>query len=307
MKLNKFKKALTLLAITAILGLSGCGADTEATPQEEETGGETQAASSEKIVFSNLTDDASRNLLEELFESAGLEEGRRQVFWKEVDAYNEIAGEDNLHVGMESGNIFEPKYDPYELQELWDGKNPEFPGYNCRITAFSLMDSEIQIADTKDPKDAALFLDLESLKERPEAVDGNTDRFRAFYSDIPTELTKDVDIHVKKVEQFYMDRGITFSENERVSLISIYFHNDIDDPSVLQIGHTGLLFQGNDDNMYFLEKVAFQEPYQLVKVKDRKDLNRYLMTKYDVSYNQPTAKPFIMENDHLMDGYGPLE
>ena len=46
-----------------------------------------------------------------------------------------------------------------------------------------------------------------------------------------------------------------------------------------------------------------EEPYQISKFKDRTQLNDYLMAKYDVNFDQPTASPFIMENDKLMQGY----
>ena len=31
----------------------------------------------------------------------------------------------------------------------------------------------------------------------------------------------------------------------------------------------------------------------------------YLMEKYDTAWGQDTTRPFIMENDELMDGYRP--
>ena len=49
-----------------------------------------------------------------------------------------------------------------------------------------------------------------------------------------------------------------------------------------------------------MEKVAFQEPYRLNKFKNKEELKKYLMEKYDVEYDQPTAKPFVLENDNLM-------
>ena len=55
-----------------------------------------------------------------------------------------------------------------------------------------------------------------------------------------------------------------------------------------------------NDGVYFVEKVAFQEPYRLNKFKNKEELKKYLMEKYDVEYDQPTAKPFVLENDNLM-------
>ena len=54
-----------------------------------------------------------------------------------------------------------------------------------------------------------------------------------------------------------------------------------------------------------LGKDAFQEPYRMLRFADRTALSDYLMGKYDTSWGQDTASPFIMENDKLMDGWRP--
>ena len=61
------------------------------------------------------------------------------------------------------------------------------------------------------------------------------------------------------------------------------------------------------DAVYFVEKVAFQEPYRLLKFKNRTELSDYLMLKYDNSWGQDTAHTFIMDNANLMDGWRILE
>lgn len=60
-----------------------------------------------------------------------------------------------------------------------------------------------------------------------------------------------------------------------------------------------------DGTLYFVEKVAFQEPYRMLRFADRTALSDYLMGKYDTSWGQDTASPFIMENDELMDTKSP--
>ena len=71
----------------------------------------------------------------------------------------------------------------------------------------------------------------------------------------------------------------------------------------LFIGHVGVLLSAEDGSLYFIEKVAFQEPYRLVKIQNRTELSDYLMEKYDTAWGQDTTRSFIMENDELMDGY----
>ena len=72
------------------------------------------------------------------------------------------------------------------------------------------------------------------------------------------------------------------------------------------IGHTGILLPASD-GLYFVEKVAFQEPYRLLKFRTRIELSDYLMLKYDTAWDQNTAHPFILENDALMDGWRILD
>ena len=74
--------------------------------------------------------------------------------------------------------------------------------------------------------------------------------------------------------------------------------------NTLFVGHVGVLvpFKGK---LLFIEKLAFQEPYQAIKFANRTQLSDYLMNRYDVEWEQPNAIPFIMENDALMEGYRP--
>ena len=64
-----------------------------------------------------------------------------------------------------------------------------------------------------------------------------------------------------------------------------------------------MLIPARDGQLYFIEKLAFQEPYQMIKFSSRQDLSDYLMNKYDIEKNQPNARPFVMENDQLISGY----
>ena len=49
--------------------------------------------------------------------------------------------------------------------------------------------------------------------------------------------------------------------------------------------------------LLFVEKLAFNEPYQAIKFATRADLVAHLRAKYDTEYNQPTASPILLEND----------
>ena len=115
--------------------------------------------------------------------------------------------------------------------------------------------------------------------------------------------TTEVADQVKALRAGWSERGISF-EDSSARLISVVLHDRFSDTdNTLFIGHVGVLLPAEDGSLYFIEKVAFQEPYRLVKLRNRIELNDYLMEKYDTSWDQDTARPFIMENDSLMEGY----
>ena len=125
---------------------------------------------------------------------------------------------------------------------------------------------------------------------------------------MPTTNTKDINTHLQTMQSAWKERGINFrykNDPTKASLISAVFHSQITpEENTLFVGHVGVLvpFEGK---LLFIEKLAFQEPYQAIKFANRTQLSDYLMNRYDVEWEQPNAIPFIMENDALMEGYRP--
>ena len=152
-----------------------------------------------------------------------------------------------------------------------------------------------------------LFVDKETLKTDPDALGGSSlADFCALYSSMKTEHTTEIKRHVQAVQEEWASRGVIFRENERIRLITVFFHDKpTEEESLLFVGHVGVLLTAEDGTLYFVEKVAFQEPYRMLRFADRTALSDYLMGKYDTSWGQDTASPFIMENDELMDGWRP--
>ena len=211
--------------------------------------------------------------------------------------------------GFEEAELLYTKYDPYTMQDEWTAKNGTFPGYNCRITAMSLFGDFLSVsADSQiNAGEDVLFVDEETLKTDPDALGGSSlADFRALYSSMKAEDTTEIKRHVQTVQEEWASRGVTFRENERIRLITVFFHDKpTEEESLLFVGHVGVLLTAEDGALYFVEKVAFQEPYRLLRFADRTALSDYLMGKYDTSWGQDTTSPFIMENDKLMDGWRP--
>ena len=116
-----------------------------------------------------------------------------------------------------------------------------------------------------------------------------------------------MNFYLKAIQQEWKRRGLSFVEDDKIRLISVVLHDQFSETdNSLMIGHVGVMLP-TSDAVYFVEKVAFQEPYRLLKFKNRTELSDYLMLKYDNSWGQDTAHTFIMDNANLMDGWRILE
>ena len=259
----------------------------------------------EEIKYSNLVSDSVQNKLKEIMSDSGISNERQKKFFSHVNHFNANVPLEMLAKEFEILPITESKYDSYEMQDEWMKASPNFMGYNCRITAFGLFADYLELPITNKVNDEMILMDLMSLEEDSSILMGEDEksRFVELYSTIPTTLTKDREIHVRNLQENWQERGIEFIENDKASLITVVFHESFtEDENYLFIGHVGVLFE-NKDKIYFVEKIAFQEPYQLTEFENRTQLNEYLMAKYDIAFDQPTAAPFVMENNQLMEGY----
>ena len=291
--------ALALCALMIFATVTSCG-------KQEKTATEQPAL--EAVEYSNLTDEDSRKQLSELLTDAGIEESRIAALLNRVEQFNASVKSEWLTDGFESAAPTDTKYDPYEMQDEWTVANGSFPGYNCRITAFGLF-SEFITAGADQPEtqgEDSLFTDLETIDANSDALCGDsTAKFCALFAPVNAVDSTEVEAQVKALQEGWAARGITFTDS-KTSMISVIFHDKFsDEDNTLFVGHVGVLLPAEDGSLYFIEKVAFQEPYRLVKLQNRTELSDYLMEKYDTSWGQDTTRPFIMENDTLMDGYRP--
>ena len=150
------------------------------------------------------------------------------------------------------------------------------------------------------PSDAGadtLFMDYETLDEDPASLCGDSlQKFSAWFAPVDTVSTTDIQTHLKKFQQEWSNRGLSFKDDSKIRLISVIFHNSFSETeNSLMIGHTGVLLPASD-GLYFVEKVAFQEPYRLLKFKTRTELSDYLMLKYDTEWGQDTEPSFRLED-----------
>lgn len=261
------------------------------------------------IKYSNLSDDESISEVKLALENAGFESQEIELFLSNVKDFNETISNTGLtKKGFENSKNLNPEYDIILMQEKLNEKYPDYLGNNCRITSFNFMKNFVEILNPIIEDDSQLFLDESSIENSPnkEYTQEEKNKFKSLFSAIPTESTKDINIHLENVKKNWSEKKISFKNSDKASFISVFFHYiDPDETSTLFIGHMGILIPTEKGKLLFLEKLSFQEPYQALKFDNKSQLNDYLMNKYDIEWGQKTSKPFILENDELLEGYRP--
>lgn len=305
-------KVLLIPAFTASLLLTACTqADEAADPpapanntsqQFPTVDGEAQELL-RGMTVSNLVDKQSQDTARAALADAGVPEQSIARFFELVDEYNTAGPTDSLvSDGFTDYGTQDPDYDVAAITAAWQTHHANYAGTNCRINTFTLADSLFSVNDQDDPNESLLFIDQESLNNAPGEILDEQERrkFAAFYSNIPTTSQQDPAQHIADIHAHFDERGIEFADTD-ARVISMFSHDTLTDPATLFIGHTGVAVP-LDDGYLFLEKIAFDMPYQAVTVRDLQQLNDYLMQKYDDGPDLEYGRPIIFDNDEVIEG-----
>lgn len=245
------------------------------------------------IMYTNLTKDETKDELKKALSDKGLDDGDVNAFIKNLDEYNESADANELASDFTKYND-EVAY--YNSMDKFSENNPDFLGVNCRITTFTLMKHSLDIAKELEDKSSVLDFDKKAISDKKLFNEDELKKFITYYApiNIKDEKAKYEDLIINE----FNERGIKF-KNDDVKVVSVYLNsNDEIDGNILFIGHTGLMYE-DQGKVYFLEKLSFQEPYQLLKFSSKKDLYNYLMNKYNQDMGENTHEAIITENDKV--------
>lgn len=243
-----------------------------------------------KYQVSNLADAASRAETAAALKAA-LPAPDVDAFLAAVKDYNDTIKNTGLTSGF-TENL--PQYDLDKIDKLWQGVKGKFIGVDCRISAFELVKSQLKTPPAGSADAALLFQDLEAIQTGKLFNAADTQHFKQLFSRVKTTKTTDVKAHAVKMASHF--KSFTFPARARVVTVVI---NDNLDGNYLFVGHTGVLVSTRG-KWLFVEKVSFQEPYQVLKFDSPQDCYRYLADKYRDYADDGAAKPFVMENGRLV-------
>lgn len=245
------------------------------------------------IMYTNLTKDETKDELKKTLSDKGLNDGDISAFIKNLDEYNKSADTNELASDFTKYND-EVAY--YNSMDKFAEKNPDFLGVNCRITTFSLIKNSLDITKEIEDKSSVLDFDKKAISDKNLLNEDELKKFITYYA--PINVNDEKAKYEDLIIEGFNERGIKF-KNDDVKVVSVYLNsNDEIDGNILFVGHTGLMYE-NQGKIYFLEKLSFQEPYQLLKFNTKKDLYDYLMNKYNQDMGENTHEAIITEIDKV--------
>lgn len=286
-----------LLTLTMALLFVSCAPKTNDTSNEknqiDKQDGTTDNKDDDTIMYTNLSSDETKDELKNALLDKGLNEGDVDSFMSNLDTYNESADTSEL---ASSFTKYSDDVAYNNSMDKFTEKNPDFLGINCRITTFSLMKNSMDVNKELEDKSSVLDFDKKAISDKSLLSEDEMKKFITYYA--PINVKDEKANYEDLITKEFSERGIKFN-NDKVKVVSVYLNSkDEIDGNILFIGHTGLMYE-NQGKFYFLEKLSFQEPYQLLRFNSKKEIYDYLMKKYNQDMGEGTHEAIITENDKI--------
>ncbi|WP_099950084.1 DUF4300 family protein [Ezakiella peruensis] len=266
----------------------------ESTDTSENTDtSESKDANENTFKFSALGNEVSQEKTGELLKAAGISQEKIDEFLGQVKKYNDFY--DN-----KSGDFVDYKeldyMDMIGKAQADSTKTPIGLGNNCRITTFGLLRDSINIGEKVEDKTSVLAFDKSSLAESKLFSAEDMKKFESFYAPIAAADSTDADKQVEAIKKALADRKIEF-KNDKAKMISVYLNSkDEIDGNILFVGHTGVMVE-DGGKFYFIEKLSFEEPYQVLAFESKEQMVDHLLKKYDFPLGENTAGAVVFENN----------
>lgn len=312
--MRRIKPFLGALLLGVCMFLTACGDQKEGKEAKQKTASSAESSQGEErketsavipITYSNLVDEETRNRVSAALKNAGLKDEKITDFFLAVDEYNNAVGKENLVQKMTTTDGPFPSMDSDRLIDLWL-QNGGFVGRNCRITSFSLMGDFITVKNPAAGDTTMLFSDFEAIGAKHLFQGEEKKKFDTIFSYIDVTNTHDTKELAEEIKASWKKKAISF-HNDKMHMMSVFMTMDDGKNQVQEfIGHTGILLE-DGDHYLFVEKLAFELPYQVEEFRSRQEVNDYLMACYDKDADGLTAKPVIFEDDQVMKEYRVLE
>ena len=247
------RSVMRVLVVACLIGLMACG------PKKEE----------DSIFVTNLGSQETFDLLDRLSKNVGLKD------MDQVKETIEIFNSTNKETTYPSFvPLKEVNYDPYVFNNNYLEKHKDFYDMNCRETLYKIFCPYIDVKE-EDFSGTYLMFDQEDLEKNPALKDIPKRKYSGLFNEVDSREWKEEDY--EKNLQEALEKKAFKNANPKGHLISVYLEGA--EKEALFVGHCGLLMK-EGDKYYFFEKLAVNEPFNLLSFKKKEDLFKVLRGRY---------------------------
>ena len=247
-------------------------------------------------ILPRATHMAGRSTAEEVYAAlvdAGLPGAGVFLDW--VTDFAETVGNGDALPADEWVSPQELSADIFACMDAWEAKY-DYSDANCRITAFTLLGDLLTAEKAEDSYGGTyLMFDIDAAE--------NTEKYAAVKARLPLFTTLFGEKYLAPGESMreafpamWREYGFGIS-GDRISLISVVV-SDVDGSSVF-VGHTGVLVE-QQDKLLFVEKIAFEQPYQATELNDTDELLALLAARPEYFGEAGEEGPFVYRNGELL-------
>lgn len=181
--------------------------------------------------------------------------------------------------------------DTSKTMDGWEAHH-DYSDADCRMTAFLLLDGLLSAEKLEEEYTGTyLMFDLEAMDQadRYESLRKNRALFTTLFGDKTVEEGKEPQTVFSEVWKKY---GMKIKQ-DNVSILSVVVY----DPSFRTtfVGHTGVLVN-QGESLLFVEKIAFEQPYQATKVRTLDELLAVLSQRPEYFGGDGEPGPFVYVN-----------
>lgn len=250
------------------------------------------------LTYTNLVDQATQQEVKNQLITAGIQEEIANEFIDWVNEYNNnVTSTAVLQAGYQSVNQSPVDYSEVYINEEYREDGTLKLGMNCRLTSYLLFQQFIEAKQELASYDPYLMFDVEAIEMEKRYETFNKEKFITIFEPVAVETDSTLEDHIDAIEAAWKSRGISIQDNGKVSLITMYLHDNYENKRF--VGHTGILLD-LEDELLLIEKYGWNEPFQATKFKSENDMVNYLLSRPDLIGDGSEEAVIVMKNNTVI-------
>ena len=239
--------------------------------------------------YTNILDDKSKSDFLALLQSVNVEQASIDEYIRLVDLYNATKYPKTLKPGYSTVNAGKKIYNYTIAIDCWTSGNAEMEDINCRIAAFVLMKSYINMPQSAT-NNKNFYLQKEIQNDFYTLSDTDILKYNAVFT--TPEMRNKINF-ILSIKENWDSMGLTFSVNSPIKLILVYAQ--FTERENFSVAHAGVLLE-KDARIFFIEKTDPMLPFQVSEFTQKNELASYLENRF----NEKPFRLYILENDRSL-------